>query len=192
MAISQLIGKRIEIPTHYDAWYRGARFGEITLAASGPASWQSIYFMVKPLQPSAMSRKRLKLWKLDWDYANLLHNYEGDISHRGTVAAFLKASTALSASRSQHGRWWMRFSQHRKAENTMYFELQPAYGRDYKTKAEAVAAWESGKDFEGCYQLGFKPVNKLDIPKPSTVLLRYRRNTQVASVTVAKRTQLQA
>jgi hypothetical protein len=66
-----------------------------------------------------------------------------------------------------------------------YFELTPAYGRDYKTAKEVKAAWEAGKDFEGDYQLGFKPVNREDIPKPSTVLLRYSRNTKVASIKVA-------
>lgn len=66
----------------------------------------------------------------------------------------------------------------------MYYELVPAYGRDYKTKAEVVAAWESGKDFEGDYQLGFKLVNKQDIPKPCTVNLRYKRNMNVAVVKV--------
>ncbi len=65
-----------------------------------------------------------------------------------------------------------------------FFELTPAYGRDYKTAAEVKHAWTSGKDFAGDYQLGFKPVNIADIPKPSTVLLRYRANTQVTSVKV--------
>lgn len=30
----------------------------------------------------------------------------------------------------------------------MILTLTPAYGRDYKTKAEAEAAWTSGKDFQ--------------------------------------------
>jgi hypothetical protein len=65
-----------------------------------------------------------------------------------------------------------------------YFELQPAYGRDYKTVAEVTEAWQAGADFAGDYQLGFKPVNKNDIPKPCTVLLRYKRNTKVTSLKV--------
>jgi hypothetical protein len=68
----------------------------------------------------------------------------------------------------------------------MYFELTPAYGRDYKTKAAVLAAWNDGQDFEGDYQLGFKPVNKDDIPKPSTVLLRYKGNRSVCSVRVSQ------
>lgn len=66
----------------------------------------------------------------------------------------------------------------------MYYELTPAYGRDYKTKAEVVAAWEAGKDFNGDYQLGFKLVNKQDVPKPCTVNLRYKGNRNVAVVKV--------
>jgi hypothetical protein len=29
----------------------------------------------------------------------------------------------------------------------MDFHLTPAYGRDYKSKAEVLAAWQAGKDF---------------------------------------------
>lgn len=64
----------------------------------------------------------------------------------------------------------------------MFYELTPAYGRDYMTKAEVIAAWKADKDFEGDYQLGLKPVNRQDIPKPCTVMLRYKHNTMVASV----------
>lgn len=66
----------------------------------------------------------------------------------------------------------------------MYYELTPAYGRDYKTKAEVVEAWNEGKDFEGDYQLGFQLVNKQGIPKPCTVNLRYKGNRNVAVVKV--------
>jgi len=65
-----------------------------------------------------------------------------------------------------------------------YYELTPAYGRDYRTKAEVVAAWEEGKDFEGDFNLKFQLVNKEDIPKPCTVNLRYKGNRNVAVVKV--------
>ena len=68
----------------------------------------------------------------------------------------------------------------------MFYELTPAYGRDYKSGKDAKQAWADGKDFLGDYQLGFKPVNLSDIPKPCTVLLRFKRNTGVTSVKVAK------
>jgi hypothetical protein len=44
------------------------------------------------------------------------------------------------------------------------FELSPAYSRDYKSKSDVLQAWEAGQDFIGDHQLGFKPVNKDDIP----------------------------
>lgn len=31
----QLLGKRIEIPVHYDMWMRGARFGQVTAIRQG-------------------------------------------------------------------------------------------------------------------------------------------------------------
>lgn len=65
-----------------------------------------------------------------------------------------------------------------------YYELVPAYGRDYKTAEEVKAAFAVGADFEGDYQMGFKLVNKQQIPKGSTVNLRYQKLTQIAQVKV--------
>ena len=64
----------------------------------------------------------------------------------------------------------------------MFYELTPAYGRDYKTKKEVTEAFNAGKDFEGDYQLGFKLVNKPQLPKGATVILRYKRNMMTTSV----------
>ena len=64
-----LIGKRIEIPVHYDLWMRGARFGTVTKA--GPSKpGQSAYVYVKMDHPQV--KRRLKLWALDWDYCKVL------------------------------------------------------------------------------------------------------------------------
>lgn len=68
----------------------------------------------------------------------------------------------------------------------MFFELTPAYGRDYKTKAQAIADFNANKDWIGDYQLGFRLVNKEQIPPGSTVLLRYAKETKVVSLKVAK------
>jgi len=65
-----------------------------------------------------------------------------------------------------------------------YYELEPAYGRDYKSAKEVKQAWDENKDFMGDYPLGFKLVNKQDIPKPCTVLLRYKKLTKVTTVNV--------
>jgi hypothetical protein len=66
----------------------------------------------------------------------------------------------------------------------MYYELTPAYGRDYKNKAEATAAFEANKDFLGDYNLGFSLVNKEQLPPGSKVNLRYRGNRSVTTVKV--------
>ena len=71
----------------------------------------------------------------------------------------------------------------------MYYELTPAYGRDYKTKVEVLAAWDAGKDFEGDHQLGFKLVNKADLAKHdpnARPMLRYKSGRQVVAVPVPK------
>lgn len=64
------------------------------------------------------------------------------------------------------------------------YELTPAYGRDYKSKKEVIEAWNAGKDFIGDHQLGFKPVNRDDLPKPANIMLRYKRNTLVTVLNV--------
>lgn len=66
----------------------------------------------------------------------------------------------------------------------MTYELTPAYGRDYKKKQEVIDAFNAEKDFEGDYQLGFGLVNKQQIPKGSTVMLRYKKNTAVTVVKI--------
>lgn len=41
--------------------------------------------------------------------------------------------------------------------------LTPAYGRDYKTKAEVVSAWNADKDFLLHMGLEVRPINRPDI-----------------------------
>lgn len=69
----------------------------------------------------------------------------------------------------------------------MYIEVTPAYGRDYKSAKDAKADWAAGKDFvvasvdtgrAGSY------INIQDAPKGSTILIRYKRLTQVTTVQV--------
>jgi hypothetical protein len=64
------------------------------------------------------------------------------------------------------------------------YEIQPAYGRDYKTGKEAKDAFASGKDFIGDYQMGFRYMSCRDLKPGDTALVRYRRNTQVVAVKV--------
>jgi hypothetical protein len=67
----------------------------------------------------------------------------------------------------------------------MYIELSPAYGRDYKSAKEVKAAFDAHKDFMGDYSMGFRLVNKPQIPMGATVLLRYKGNRSVVSHKVA-------
>lgn len=62
------IGQRIEIPVHYDAWMRGARFGTVA-AYRDSTQGESAYMLVR-LDHSGI-RNRLKVWSLDWPYCKL-------------------------------------------------------------------------------------------------------------------------
>ena len=71
-----------------------------------------------------------------------------------------------------------------------YYELIPAYGRDYRTGKDAVQDWEDGKDWRGDYQLGFSLLNRQSLVDgglvPCTVNLRYDKNRKVAVVKLQK------
>ena len=65
------------------------------------------------------------------------------------------------------------------------FELEPAYGRDYKSSALVIEAFNQNKDFIGDHQLGFKYVNKSDLErefKQGSVALRYNAKRKVVTV----------
>ncbi len=68
-AHNEFIGKRIEIPVHYDLWMRGARFGPVTAFRHGRPG-QSDYLLVK-MDHSGVKR-RFKLWRGDWGYARII------------------------------------------------------------------------------------------------------------------------
>lgn len=61
------IGKRVEIPVHYNAWARGARFGEV-LKVVKDRPGISDYLVVK-LDKQV---KPIKLWRIDWLYTKLV------------------------------------------------------------------------------------------------------------------------
>ncbi len=68
-AMRGLVGKRVEIPVHYDLWMRGARFGTITGRRKGKPGL-SACLLVKMDHPQV--RRSVKLWSLDVDYAKVL------------------------------------------------------------------------------------------------------------------------
>lgn len=67
MQHTELIGKRVEIPVHYDMWMRGARFGTVTMFRRGRPG-QSDYVYVKLDGP----QRSIRVWRLDWPYMKVL------------------------------------------------------------------------------------------------------------------------
>jgi hypothetical protein len=70
-----------------------------------------------------------------------------------------------------------------------YLTVVPAYGRDYKSKKEAVADWEANKDFRiqdiGAGADDGRYVNKSDLAAylpETTVNIRYKQLAMVAVV----------
>ena len=66
---SNFIGKRIEIPVHYDLWMQGARYGLVTSFRNGTKG-SSDYLLVKMDHPQV--KRRFKLCRMDWEYAKIL------------------------------------------------------------------------------------------------------------------------
>jgi hypothetical protein len=71
-----------------------------------------------------------------------------------------------------------------------YITVTPAYGRDYKNKAQAVADWEAGKDFilqDISSPWDGKPINKEDAVRAGfrEVNIRFQGNRKLVVVKVA-------
>lgn len=66
-----LLGKRIEIPVHYDMWMRGARFGTVTsIGKDGEC--------IRVALDHPQARRRLKVWRADYDYVKVLGPAQAD------------------------------------------------------------------------------------------------------------------
>ena len=65
---------------------------------------------------------------------------------------------------------------------TRYMSAVPAYGRDYKSKKEVLAAWNDGKDFlvQDMFSGGY--INKNDKPACVTLNIRYKNLTQICVI----------
>lgn len=66
--------------------------------------------------------------------------------------------------------------------------VSPAYGRDYKSRAAALADWNAGKDFkiETLHPVGGTYVNRADIlreNKETSVWIRYDGKTKICKAT---------
>jgi len=64
--------------------------------------------------------------------------------------------------------------------------ITPAYGRDYKSKKEAVEAFEAGKDFVLKTHVRDTLINKEDLVREGikAVNIRYKNMTMIAVVKV--------
>lgn len=60
-----LVGKRIEIPVHYDLWMRGARFGKVTRVGKDGA-----WVWVRMEHPQVKCAK--KVWSTDFRYIKIM------------------------------------------------------------------------------------------------------------------------
>ena len=65
---SAYIGKCIQIPVHYDMWMRGARYGVVTAFRHGKAGYSDCLIVKLDKLPA----KRLRVWRLDWPYIELI------------------------------------------------------------------------------------------------------------------------
>ncbi len=63
-----------------------------------------------------------------------------------------------------------------------YITVTPAYGRDYKAKAEVLKAWDEGADFrvQDPFLSGY--MNKDDKPAGSQVSIRFARLTKICVI----------
>ena len=64
-----LIGRRVEIPLHFDLWMRGARFGKVTGFRHGSPG-VSDCLLVKMDHPQV--KRRVRIPRLDWDYCRFI------------------------------------------------------------------------------------------------------------------------
>jgi hypothetical protein len=63
--------------------------------------------------------------------------------------------------------------------------LVPAYGRDYKSKKEVLAAWDEGKDFiinDNFHASDGKPINKPQAKPGEKFNIRYKKLTAICTV----------
>lgn len=66
---SECVGKRVEIPVHYNAWARGARFGRVTRYGRPPGASSNCVW-IKLDHPAY--RTRLKVWVIDFAFCKVV------------------------------------------------------------------------------------------------------------------------
>ena len=66
-----------------------------------------------------------------------------------------------------------------------WLSVVPAYGRDYRSKAQVMAAWQAGKDFRivSPREGGGTYVNRDDLPPGVVLVVYYDRTTRECLIT---------
>lgn len=64
---SELIGKRIEIPVHYDKWMQGAKYGRVIALKNSFGGGE--YLLV---EMDNIKAGYVKIWRSNWDYIRTL------------------------------------------------------------------------------------------------------------------------
>ncbi len=66
------------------------------------------------------------------------------------------------------------------------FEIEPAYGRDYKSKAEVMAAWNANKDFTITFtgQSISQSCAREHGLAGKTIYVRYKKRREILPITV--------
>lgn len=67
-----LVGKRIEIPVHYDTWMRGARFGKVVGLAWEHGSGGQVIRAIRVKMDHPQIRRNVKVWRIDLDYVKVI------------------------------------------------------------------------------------------------------------------------
>jgi hypothetical protein len=67
--MKDIIGKRVEIPVHYDLWMRGAQTGKI-VGRNDSEYGISAYVLVKMDHPQV--KHRVKVWSHDIEYMKFI------------------------------------------------------------------------------------------------------------------------
>lgn len=67
-----LVGKRVEIPVHYDMWMRGARFGRVVgMAWKRNGVGEKIVSAIRVKMEHPGAKRQVRIWTIDFDYVTV-------------------------------------------------------------------------------------------------------------------------
>ena len=66
-----MVGKRVEIPVHYDMWMRGARFGRVVGLSWEYGSGQKVIRAIRVKMEHPQVKRLVKIARIDFDYVTI-------------------------------------------------------------------------------------------------------------------------